>query len=142
MKKILCASDPSEVSRRAEDYAVLMAKASGGELCFLHVNQVTPEDLTRPSQTDPFILETVEARASDVLARVEERIRKEGLKNTKCASVRSHNVGAAIIAYAEQEGFDHIVVGSNGRKGIPRFLLGSVSAAIVQRAHCPVTVIR
>lgn len=142
MKKILCASDPSDVSRRAEDYAVLMAKAAGGELCFLHVNQVTPEDLKRPSQTDPFILEAVEARASTVLAKIEERIRKDSLKNVKCASVRSHNVSDAIVAYAEQEGFDHIVIGSNGRKGIPRFLLGSVSAAVVQRAHCPVTVIR
>lgn len=142
MKKILCATDSSDVTRRAEDFAVVLSRLANAELCFLHVNQVTGDDLRRPSHGDPYILEAVEAKSNEVMATLEERLRKEGLPSAACVSVRSHDVGDAIVSYAEENGYDHIVVGSNGRRGIPRFLLGSVSGAVVERAHCPVTVIR
>ena len=47
-----------------------------------------------------------------------------------------------IIQYAEANDVDHIVVGSHGRKGMTRVLLGSVAEDVVRRAPCPVTVVR
>ena len=47
-----------------------------------------------------------------------------------------------IVAYAETNEFDHLVIGSHGRTGTSRVLLGSVAETIIRRAHCPVTAIR
>jgi nucleotide-binding universal stress UspA family protein len=50
--------------------------------------------------------------------------------------------GDAIVAAADAENADLIVVGSHGRSGVSRFLIGSVSDYVVRHAHCPVMVIR
>lgn len=47
-----------------------------------------------------------------------------------------------IVEYAEDNDVDHVVLGSHGRRGLNRFLLGSVAEKVVRRAPCPVTVIR
>lgn len=48
----------------------------------------------------------------------------------------------AIVDYAEDTGVDHIVIGSHGRSGVSRLLLGSVAEAVVRRVDVPVTVVR
>lgn len=48
----------------------------------------------------------------------------------------------SIIEYAEEGDFDHIVVGSHGRDGVKRMVIGSVAETVVRRAPIPVTVIR
>ena len=52
------------------------------------------------------------------------------------------NVADEIVKYAEDEGFDYIVVGTRGLSGLKRMLLGSIADKIVRHAHCPVIVIR
>ncbi|MFB6310151.1 MAG: universal stress protein [Salinirussus sp.] len=47
-----------------------------------------------------------------------------------------------IVEFAESEDVDHIVIGSHGREGITRVLLGSVAEAVVRRSPVPVTVTR
>ena len=47
-----------------------------------------------------------------------------------------------IVDYAEENGVDHIVIGSHGRSGVSRILLGSVAESVVRRAEVPVTVVR
>jgi nucleotide-binding universal stress UspA family protein len=47
-----------------------------------------------------------------------------------------------IVEYAEEHGVDHVVMGSHGRTGVSRFLLGSVAEAVVRRSPVPVTVVR
>ena len=48
----------------------------------------------------------------------------------------------AVVDYAEEEGIDQIVIGSHGRTGVSRVLLGSVAEKVVRRSPCPVTVVR
>jgi nucleotide-binding universal stress UspA family protein len=55
--------------------------------------------------------------------------------------VTVRNPSADIVDYADKNGFDHIVVGTP-RRGVARFVLGSVAAEIVAKAHCPVSVAR
>jgi nucleotide-binding universal stress UspA family protein len=50
--------------------------------------------------------------------------------------------GEAIVAAADSENADLIIVGSHGRSGVSRFLIGSVSDYVVRHAHCPVMVVR
>ncbi|WP_255148743.1 universal stress protein [Halorarius halobius] len=47
-----------------------------------------------------------------------------------------------IVEYADEHDVDGIVMGSHGRKGVSRILLGSVAETVVRRAHVPVTVVR
>ena len=47
-----------------------------------------------------------------------------------------------IVEFAEENGFDQIVMGSHGRSGVSRILLGSVAETVVRRATVPVTVAR
>jgi nucleotide-binding universal stress UspA family protein len=48
----------------------------------------------------------------------------------------------SINEYAEEHDVDHIIIGSHGRTGVGRILLGSVAETVVRRAPCPVTVVR
>ncbi|CAI49440.1 UspA domain protein [Natronomonas pharaonis DSM 2160] len=48
----------------------------------------------------------------------------------------------AIVEYVDENDIDHVVMGSHGRDGITRVLLGSVAEAVVRRSPVPVTVVR
>jgi nucleotide-binding universal stress UspA family protein len=52
------------------------------------------------------------------------------------------DAGDAIVAAADSEHADVIVIGSHGRSGVSRFFIGSVSDYVVRHAHCPVMVVR
>ena len=48
----------------------------------------------------------------------------------------------AITAYAEQNGYTHIVMGTGDKRGLQRLVLGSVASEVASRAHCTVTIAR
>ena len=48
----------------------------------------------------------------------------------------------SVIDYASRRNIDLIVIGTRGRTGLKRFLMGSVSNGVVQHAHCPVLLVR
>ena len=47
-----------------------------------------------------------------------------------------------IVEFAEDHGIDHVVIGSHGRSGVSRVLLGSVAEAVARRVSVPVTIVR
>jgi nucleotide-binding universal stress UspA family protein len=51
-------------------------------------------------------------------------------------------VGATIVDYAECENIDLIIIGTRGRTGFKKMLLGSVASNVVTYAHCPVMVVK
>lgn len=78
--------------------------------------------------------------AEEVIATAEEIAREYDTEVTT-----ESEVGAAsetIVAYAEEHNVDHIVLGSHGRRGLERFLLGSVAERVVKRSPGSVTIIR
>jgi Universal stress protein family len=56
--------------------------------------------------------------------------------------VKSRDAARSIVVYGEDNDIDHIVVGTGGKRGVARLMLGSVSSDVIARAHCPVTVAR
>jgi nucleotide-binding universal stress UspA family protein len=51
-------------------------------------------------------------------------------------------IAAEIVDYGQQQNVDLIVVGTKGRSGFKRLLLGSVASGVVTYAHCPVLVVK
>lgn len=140
MEKILCATDGSEPSRKAELWAVKQAKL-GAEVSFIYVSGVDPDDATG-TVGDVIILEAVEAKEHEVLRHCEELCRDNGIENIRTIIHEAHNIPFAIVEYGETCGFDHIVIGSRGRSRISDILLGSVAHDVIRYAHCAVTVLR
>ena len=127
---VLLAYDGSEPSDAALDLAV--AQFAPDRITALYV--FDPEDA---AGDDPE--ESARERASEVLpavrARVDDAVEVETV----------HAVGSPaeeIVAYAEDHEVDHVVLGSHGRQGMSRLLLGSVAETVVRGSPVPVTVVR
>ena len=89
--------------------------------------------------------------ADDWLASAEERARRVLEDVAERTAAAGHDVDTdstvgrparTIVEYADEGDFDHVVVGSHGRAGISRVLLGSVAETVVRRSSVPVTVAR
>jgi nucleotide-binding universal stress UspA family protein len=78
--------------------------------------------------------------AADLLSEATEAADAAG-RSVETAVLVGHPV-RAILDYADEEGFDHVVVGDTGLSNVPQLLLGSVSFGVVLHADVPVTVVR
>lgn len=134
-RKILCATDGSEHSGQATEFAANLAKQNDAELIYLLVNPVL---LTRGTRSLLFDDKKVRS-ILDAAAAVAKRA---GAKNVTCVDQSARDVGNAIVAYAEEHDVDQIVVGSGGKSATSRLFIGSISSEVVNKAHCPVTVVR
>jgi nucleotide-binding universal stress UspA family protein len=91
-------------------------------------------------EVQPPVTEKAREHAEDVLETPRELAADRGLElDTDVLAGQPDN---RIVEYAEEEGFDLIVVGSHGREGISRVLLGSVAEDVVRRSPTPVVVVR
>jgi nucleotide-binding universal stress UspA family protein len=139
LSRILCATDFSEVSAKAERYAIALAKRYEARLVLLHVDPPIP--LMSPYGEIPIDLGLFEEqrRQADLEMRAaHERARVAGL--VVDAMVRGGSPAREILAEARQ-GVDLIVLGTHGRGGMEHLLLGSVAEKVLRKATCPVMVV-
>ena len=76
-----------------------------------------------------------------------EKIRLRAIKIDDTIKLRteliaSPSIVGGVVDFAEKEKVDLIVVGTKGRSGLKRLLLGSVAAGIINYAHCPVMIVK
>ena len=140
--KLLCATDGSHSSEKAVAFAVDLAKRLGASLAFLTVSTVSSESAARTHFWDDRILDAAAAQTQAELKAAAAAAGKAGLAGASCVTATGRDIAQAIVAYAEKNGFTHIVTGSSGRSGAAKLLLGSVASGVVSKAHCPVTVVR
>lgn len=136
--KVLCAVDDTDHSESAIIQAAELAKATGAELTLLAVNLPAGGD----GRGGIIAYTWEDSDAKRVLDNASAVAGKVGISSPKTASVKSRDAARSIVVYAEDNGIDHIVVGTGGKGNIARLVLGSVSSSVVARAHCPVTVAR
>jgi K+-sensing histidine kinase KdpD len=68
---------------------------------------------------------------------------KENNVQLRTELINSHRqVNYVLLEYAEKENIDLIVVGTRGRSGFKKLLLGSIASGVVTYAHCPVLVVK
>ncbi len=143
INKILCPTDGSITAEKAVDFAVRFAKLLEVPLTFLLVSRITEESASEIRYRGSTLIEAANLQDFMELSSAHGVAAEAGVAKVDCARVYARrNVAAAIIEYAEEEKFSHIVMGSMGRTGVARILLGSVAADVVHKAHCPVTIVR
>jgi nucleotide-binding universal stress UspA family protein len=151
--KILLATDGSSEAELATRTAVDMAQMSDSELHVVYVADGYSSPLLYPEATDPEGLELpdpvleqdldrrLEERGRELLDAEVERVRSAGGTVAQAHLMRGE-VAREIVDLAEDVEAGLIVMGSRGRGGIRRALMGSVSDSVVRHAHCPVLVVR
>jgi nucleotide-binding universal stress UspA family protein len=152
--RILLATDGSGEAKLATGTAVDLARMSDSELHVVYVLDAAPSPaLLYPEATDPEGVEIPDqVLQQDLERRAEQRGRE--ILDAEAESVRSAGGAVAqthlamgdapreIVHLAEDLDAGLIVMGSRGRGGIRRALMGSVSDAVVRHAHCPVLIVR
>ncbi len=130
-KNIVIATDASRFSERAAEEAVQLAKQTGAALYAIAV--------TRPDATPERIKES-----EDALQRIKTLSQKEAIRvETELVKNRPHEkICEAIIEFAKRNTADLIVMGSHGRTGISKLLMGSVAERVIGHAPCAVLVVK
>ena len=146
--KILVPIDGSEPSFHAARIANNIAKRFNSEIIFLYV-VVSPSKyeyanltgLVTPKQID-MIIQNAKEEAKDWFKRIENMVKEENanIKLSTKVILTGIAVYGEIIQYAEKESIDLIVLGTRGRSGFKKLLLGSTATGVVTYAHCPVLV--
>lgn len=136
--RVLVPVDGSQPSNDALVYA--FEQFDDAEIVALHVmDPVDGATAWGPGVADDWLSASKE-RSEGILEEAEE-IAEEAGRTAETESVVGRPAHT-IVEYAEENDIDHIVLGSHGRDGLSRVLLGSVAEIVVRRASVPVTVAR
>ncbi|MCG3202723.1 MAG: putative universal stress protein [Gammaproteobacteria bacterium] len=142
-KRVLCATDGSHSADRAVDYAIDAAKTYGCGVVFATVNAVSEAEMAaEPLVWDSEMASTVDRQVRQPLEAASAKAKQAGLSDVTYVVLHGRDIAGNIVRYAADQGCDHIVVGSRGRTGLTRVLLGSIAEHVVRAAACPVTVVR
>jgi nucleotide-binding universal stress UspA family protein len=138
--KILVAIDGSDASMDTADYAISLSKEyNNAELYALHVIRADV-DLFGPHETSEFMT-TMRNEGEKYLNKVRLKANEKNIQ-IKTEIISSTNIAGGIVDYAKENKIDLIVIGTRGRTGFKKLLLGSVASHVVTYAHCPVLVVK
>lgn len=140
LNNLLVARDYSSVSDRAVRHGLDLAARTGAALHLLHVevlHQIEDRSADRPSPADG-----IEA--------FRDRLKQDGAASPAALDAvtvveetrRDVSPAPALLNYADDESIDLILLGTHGRRGASRVLLGSVAEEVVRRARQPVMTVR
>jgi nucleotide-binding universal stress UspA family protein len=142
--KILLAIDSSDFSQAAMQSVIARPWPPNSEIKIMHV--VEPPSLLmgrEMSGYDPefeMVWKALREQAKALVAKAAEKLR--GAKFNISTELVEGDPKSQIIDTAKEWHADMIVLGSHGRTGLDRFLVGSVSEGVVRHAHCSVEIVR
>ena len=128
---ILVATDFSECSERAHSYAVGLARLYGAKLIFVHVRT----DHAAAPELALYAFDLVTSAIEQNVTSLEKWLRKHAVKYE--VLVAGGTIQDVIGNLAEKVHVDLIVLGTHGRQGLGRFILGSVAEMIFRSTNCP-----
>lgn len=137
LRRVLLTTDLSELSGRVHRRAIALLEPLGAEApTELRALLVVGDDLATTGPERPAVLKRIaDAELRPFLQRLDPEV------FTLSEKVRLGDAAAEILAEAEEWDADLLVLGTHGRGGISRFLIGSVAESVVKRAPCDVLVI-
>jgi nucleotide-binding universal stress UspA family protein len=147
ISKILVAIDGSEHSFKATEYALELAKSFGAQLYAVTVTYIPASD--HLSQKEVLSKSLVEDSSNNSMKDAGNWFEnftqnaKEDNIQLKTELINSARpVDYVILEYAEEQKIELIVVGTRGKTGFKKLLLGSIASSIITYAHCPVMVVK
>ncbi len=137
-KKILVPTDGSEFAKKAQQHALFLAKVSGAEIIAV---SVTENNFVNglPLDDEVYQLNQILKERSEENLKEFDKLNEEDLKITHV--IREGSPAKVILEVAKEEGIDLIVMGSSGKSGFDRFIMGSVADKVVNSAKCAVLVV-
>jgi len=130
-KNILLATDFSDASEKALNYAVAIARRQGSKMALVHV--IPPESVTLIPELPH------EQQRIEVKQRMETLAHRSQFERIPHEIVlRAGAVWSVISAVIRQHDIDLVVLGTHGRSGLKKLALGSVAEEVLRRAVCPV----
>lgn len=136
--KVLVPTDGSEPAKKAVRRALELAETQGAEVTLMAVTPFAKETL---EDMPPNIQEKLDRDFSRILAEAKAVFEEKNLKvNTvfEIGTVPANN----ILRLAEEGKFDRIIMGSTGKSGLAKIIMGSTAAKVVAHAPCEVTIVR
>jgi universal stress protein A len=136
---ILCPVDFSDASRKAVRYAQEFASNLGASVYLLNVVEPRPMAVDVSLNYVPFEAD-LEKAAKDDLEVILEEFRRAGLRAE--GGVQIGNPADVILDNVNALNVNLIIMGSHGKKGLSRLIMGSVAETVVRKAHCPVLIVK
>lgn len=139
--KTLVATDGSERSMKAVRRALEMAEKEGSDVTLI---AVAPSLSALICDVEELSVDIEEALASEAMKAIDKAKAVFDEKGVKVATMleKGRSPANAILEEAEEGKFDMILMGSTGKTGVERFLIGSTASKVVAHAPCSVAIIR
>jgi nucleotide-binding universal stress UspA family protein len=155
IRKLLIALDQSERPEIVMNYGNAIAERCNSDITLLHI---LPSEIRYEEDTSSFVnevdtgilpsfpsvklAEAAYLQAYRWLESVAQSSQKKNISTEIKVLVATDSVPAEILNYSERNNIDLIIVGTKGRKGPERMLLGSVASHVITHALCPILVVR
>ena len=138
-EKILIATDGSEYTKNAIEYGIDLAKNTGAKLLTIYVVDTAAFASIPMDAAWESMYELLKQEGDLAIKYVAQRAESEGLK-AEGNLIEGHPADE-IIKYSENNSVSLIVMGTLGKSGLDRFLLGSVAEKVVRNSKIPVLVV-
>lgn len=138
--KILIANDASEKTREAVGEAIRLSKNTGAELHSLFVINTTTFESIPETGVWTKTKSILRKEGKEANQEIIDKCKKEGIDYK--TEVKEGVPDKEIINYANQNDVDLIVMGTSKKKGVDKFLLGSVAEKVLRSSDIPVLVVR
>jgi len=144
-QRILVPIDGSSTSNQGLDEAIKLAKLTGASIRLLHVTDA----LSFATGFEPFdvyakdVIPLMKQAGEQLLKQARTRVQQQGVMvDSLLSDILAARVSDIVIEQAKAWGADLIVIGTHGRRGVGRLLLGSDAEQIVRLAPVPVLLVR
>jgi nucleotide-binding universal stress UspA family protein len=148
-RRILVPIDGSATSNRGLDEAIDLASDQKAKICLMHVvdelvvaNGADGMAYMPPNYVDDF-LKALRGGGKKLLARAEAKVRKRGIEvEVVLLETLGRRVADLIVKQAKKWGADVIVLGTHGRRGLARVVMGSDAETVLRETLLPVLLVR
>lgn len=137
-ERIVVPTDGSSTAETAGESALRLAQRLGAAVTVVHVR----EEGRFPEDPDSETIDSLHQLGEELVERIAQRATEYGVQVTTDILVPSDTVHGTIVNYAERNDFDLIVMGTKGRTGMDRYLLGSVTERTLRTSSIPVLTVQ
>lgn len=141
IQRLLVPVDLSSFSPGLLDYAISLARGLGAAVDILHVVEPVPLlDIFSGAMTIGDIAPTVRKKSANEIEKLLRQVDTDGMSIG--IQIKEGHAASEILAFAEENASDLILIGAHGRSALERFFIGSVAERVVRTASCPVLAAR